>query len=247
MIFDPKNFGGFLRNQNQGYTILEVTLVTILIGVIGALAAPNFFNRHNNPVTDGISQVEQILQQIQGRAIATTSAVRLKVDQNNPEKKLSMEIATTRGCESTSYLKATASNTDTDLRLLSTKGFVVGDKISVGNDSDNNDILAIDKSTSTITLGSPLGSAQPINSKIEIVNNWIPDGALLPEDLTLPENAKISSNIPDWTICFNSRGIAYLYDNNGSRQDRLILTVQNTITEETKDLSILKGGVIEKD
>jgi prepilin-type N-terminal cleavage/methylation domain-containing protein len=248
MLFKQKKYlFTFLHNGNQGYSLLEMISAMIILGIVSAIAAPHFFNRHNDPVIDGTSQVEQILQQIRGRAIATTSAIRLKVDENNPKQKLSMEISTTRGCDSTGHLSAAAEGIDTELQLVSTRGFEVGDQISVGSDSNNNEILAVDESNSKITLGTSLGSSQPVKSKIELLNNWIPDAALLPEDLTLPENAAISSETPDWTICFNSRGIASLYDDTGTAQGKLVLTIQNTINKDKKDLTILKGGAIEKD
>jgi hypothetical protein len=63
------------------------------------------------------------------------------------------------------------------------------------------------------------------------------------EYLQLPENVTVSANVTNWTLCFNSRGIASIYDNSGTSQPKLELTFKDASTNE-ETLTILKGGAI---
>jgi len=58
-----------VRKQAKGFTLIEIIVVTIIVGVIGALAIPSFFGLLNrNRVNQGISDIEGALKEAQARA-----------------------------------------------------------------------------------------------------------------------------------------------------------------------------------
>lgn len=227
--------------KSDGYSLVEIISVLVILGILAIAIGPQFDFR--NPTADSYTQLKGILQQTRGRAISTTSAIRIKPDPSQPDNKLILERANSRGCESVTKLSAPAIGTN--LPVYSTSGFQVGDEISVGS-SGSYKILGIPGAAAIIQVGAPgLGSTQPVDSVVELVNNWQNDNSLSTKDLTLAKDAKISANVSDWTICFNSRGVAFIYDSILSQQNSLVLTLSNTINSNTETLTILKGGAIQ--
>ena len=228
--------------KHRGYSLIEILTVLFIAGILLGLMAPMI--SHNNQLSDSVSQTKQILNVARSRAIATTSAIRVQEDSANSQPKLIVENAVTRGCEATTQLSVSANSTDTDLFVFSTSGFFVGDILKIGNDTDNNQILAIDSGSSIITLGNTIDTTQAVNSDVELVNNWSSDASLLSQDLTLPEDIQITANVTDWKLCFNSRGIAYVYDASGIVNQNLVLTLTNSKNNQSETLTVLKGGAI---
>ena len=60
------------RKFNQGFTLIEMLVTIIIIGVIASLAAPNFLGLLNQSrVKDGLAQVEGAIKEAQRQAIRT--------------------------------------------------------------------------------------------------------------------------------------------------------------------------------
>lgn len=232
----------FRHGKYRGYSLIEIIGVLLMMGVLTAVAIPTIF--HNNQLRDTVSQTKQIFNVARSRAMATTSAIRIKVDSANSPPKLIVENAVTRGCEATTQLSVNANSADTDLTVFSTSGFVVGDNLKIGNDDDNNQILAIDSVNSIITLGDNIGTNQTVNTTVELANNWSSDASLPVDDLTLAKDIEITANVTDWTLCFNSRGIAYVYDASGVINQNLVLTFTDSKSNDSETLTILTGGAI---
>ena len=58
------------RKFNQGFTLIEMLVTIIIIGVIASLAAPNFLGLLNQSrVKDGLAQVEGAIKEAQRQAI----------------------------------------------------------------------------------------------------------------------------------------------------------------------------------
>lgn len=230
--------------NNDGYTLPEVMAAVLIIGVLAVIAGPakSWFE---NPLADGTNQTVGILNLIRMRAISTTSAYRIKPDPSAPNSKFKIEIARTRGCQSSTELTADATATDTELSVASTNGLVVGDSIEVGSDSESNEIIATD--ASTVTLGEELGTAQGANSSVELINNWLNDSRFTEDDVTLPKDIEMSGTPTDWTLCFDSRGLANLYDASGIVNSNLTLTLTNTFRGESREITVLQGGSIDVD
>ena len=133
----------------------------------------------------------------------------------------------------------------TQLSVASVQGFSIGDNIQVGSDSTSNSILATDSSASTITVGQAIGSSQLINAAVELVNNWQADGSFSNEDLKLPNGIQLSSGTANWTLCFDSRGIANLYNAAGVVNSNLILRLTNSQNNQQRTVTILQGGAVD--
>lgn len=240
-------------SQNYGYTLVEVLTVLVILGIMGALVGPRlFFGDSSSASGDAYNLAKSLVGVTRQRAISQTSAARLSFDPNQSDKFL-IEIANTRGCEALTRLSEDAGSSQTDIKVYSTGGFAEGDFLKVGGDTANNEVIGILDAT-TIRLGQALGSSQNKNGTVELVENWKEDSALnlkkningksVYEYLQLPENVTVSSNITNWTLCFNSRGIATIYDNSGNSQAKLELTFKDGSSNE-ETLTILKGGAIE--
>lgn len=229
------------KENSRGYTLLETLAAVSIIGILAVVSGP-VKSWVENPLSTGTNQTVGVLNLIRLRAISTTSAYRIKPDPLVPTNKFKVQIARTRGCESSTELTADATSTDQELSVASTEGLVVGDSIVVGSDSDNNEIIAT--GSSTITLGEALGTSQEENASIELINNWLNDMNLTEEDLTLPEEITISGSPTDWTLCFDSRGHASLYDASGVVNDNLTLTLTNTSKKTKSEITILRGGAV---
>jgi prepilin-type N-terminal cleavage/methylation domain-containing protein len=234
--------------ESGGYSLAEIMAVVVILGILAAATGAYLGKGFGNPIGNAADQTAGLLKLTRMRAISTTSAFRVKPDPASPTTKFKIEIAKTRGCDATTELTAAATSTDADLTVASSGGFVVGDSIAVGGDTSNNSIIAT--TPTTITLGQALGSSQAVGAAIELVNNWSNDSSLLGEDLTLPKDIRVSGNPTNWTLCFNSRGIAFLYDANGIVNSNLTLTLtqyidNQALSNQTKTVEVLQGGAIQ--
>lgn len=59
-----------VRNNNQGFTMLETITIVVILGILSAIAAPSFLGMLNrNKVNDALSQAQGALQEAQREAI----------------------------------------------------------------------------------------------------------------------------------------------------------------------------------
>ncbi|ACB52887.1 hypothetical protein cce_3539 [Crocosphaera subtropica ATCC 51142] len=230
------------KKEDRGYTLLEILATVSIIGILAIIAGP-VKSWVENPLANGTNQTVGVLNLIRLRAMSTTSAYRIKPDPLAPTNKLQVQIAKTRGCESSTELTTEATSTDQELTVASTEGLVVGDSIVVGNDRENNEIIATN--SSTITLGEALGTSQEENATVELINNWLNDINFTEEELILPEEITISGDPTDWTLCFDSRGHANLYDASGVVNSNLTLTLTNSFNQIQSKITIFRGGAVE--
>lgn len=228
-----------ISKKNRGFTLPEALAAVSVIGVLAIVAGP-VKSWTENPLANATNQSVAVLNLIRMRAISTTSAYRIQADPFFSGNKYKVEIAKTRGCESSTELRANATSTNRELIVASTEGLVVGDSIVVGSDENNNEIIATN--SSTITLGQPLGTSQKENATIELINNWSKDLNFTEETLTLPEEISVSGNPTNWTLCFDSRGYANLYDASGVVNNNLTLTLTNTFNKTKSEITIFRGG-----
>ncbi|MGK7882008.1 MAG: Tfp pilus assembly protein FimT/FimU [Crocosphaera sp.] len=237
-----QSFIKITEKKNRGYTLLETLATISIIGILAVIAGP-VKSWVENPLANGTNQTVAIFNLIRIRAISTTSAYRIKPDPFAPNNKFKVQIARTRGCESSTELTVEATSADVELTVASTEGLVVGDSIIVGSDEDNNEIIATN--SSTITLGEPLGTSQEENATVELINNWLNDMNFTEEELILPEEITISGDSTEWTLCFDSRGHANLYDASGVVNGNLVLTLTNTGNQEQSEITIFGGGAVQ--
>ncbi|MBW4551838.1 MAG: hypothetical protein KME35_12115 [Aphanocapsa sp. GSE-SYN-MK-11-07L] len=189
--------------------MVELLVVVVIIGILGAATAPSLFFAHK-PLKSATDQTAAIFKRARIRAISTTSAYRIRVDDETfsptttNATRFIVEAATSASCGADTVLSAPAASGDTVLRVVSTTGFRVSDRISVDTSSTTSttatttyEILAVDPSAGTLTVnrsGSPAGtgldSAKPIDTRVQAIDRW--RGADLitsftQDDRTLPQ------------------------------------------------------------
>jgi prepilin-type N-terminal cleavage/methylation domain-containing protein len=72
------------RKSNSGFTLIEMLVVVIIIGVIAAIAAPNFLGLLNrNRVNEAAQQVEGALKEAQRQAMRKGTQCTINIDKTN--------------------------------------------------------------------------------------------------------------------------------------------------------------------
>ena len=70
--------------QETGFTLTEVIVVTVIVGVIGAFTVPNFFSLLNrNRVDQALGEIEGALREAQKGAIRTSRSCTISIDTTN--------------------------------------------------------------------------------------------------------------------------------------------------------------------
>jgi prepilin-type N-terminal cleavage/methylation domain-containing protein len=64
--------------QIQGTTLAEVLVAIVIVGVLGAIAAPNVFSMGSKPLPDTVSQIAGVLRSARSKAIAQTSPIKVR-------------------------------------------------------------------------------------------------------------------------------------------------------------------------
>jgi type II secretory pathway pseudopilin PulG len=64
--------------QIQGTTLAEIMAAIVIIGVLGAIAAPNVFSQGSKPLPDTVNQVAGVFRAARSRAIAQTSPIKVR-------------------------------------------------------------------------------------------------------------------------------------------------------------------------
>jgi prepilin-type N-terminal cleavage/methylation domain-containing protein len=100
------------RKSNSGFTLIEMLVVVIIVGVIAAIAAPNFLGMLNQSrVKDGLAQVEGAIKEAQRQAMRkgqvckiqfTSNAEGDSVIQVHPDETVSGTTVSYSGCLLTS-------------------------------------------------------------------------------------------------------------------------------------------------
>ena len=70
-----------VRKQEPGFTLTEVIVVTVIVGVIGAFTVPNFFSLLNrNRVDQAVGEIEGAFKEAQKGAIRTSRSCTISID-----------------------------------------------------------------------------------------------------------------------------------------------------------------------
>ncbi|BAZ43889.1 type 4 prepilin-like protein [Chondrocystis sp. NIES-4102] len=96
------------KKSNQGFTLIEMIITVVIIGIIATLAVPNFLGLLNrNRVKDGVSQVEGALKEAQRQAMRkgrickirfTSNADGNSIIQTHPEETVGGTTVNYSGC-----------------------------------------------------------------------------------------------------------------------------------------------------
>lgn len=69
------------RTKNQGFTLVEILIALVILGVLSAIAAPSFLSLFNrNKVNDALAQVRGALQEAQRQAIRNSKSCTVTID-----------------------------------------------------------------------------------------------------------------------------------------------------------------------
>ncbi|AFY38579.1 hypothetical protein Lepto7376_2289 [[Leptolyngbya] sp. PCC 7376] len=233
------------NNQDQGFTLLELLVALAIIGILSAITTPLVLWA-NKPLQNATYQAAGIFSQGRSRAIATTSSIRIQPDPSDPDHSLIVEASDTRSCDpNTTQLTGAVPTTGNQLTVVSTNGFAAGDRLKVGDDETENVVLTTDSSTSVLTLGQPLGTSQASGEAVEIISTWTSDKTFFQEDMTLPDTVTIASNLNNWVLCFDSRGIASVSDDTGITTDDLEITLISEQSAKEGKITVFQGGLID--
>ena len=75
------------RTKNQGFTLVEILIALVILGVLSAIAAPSFLSLFSrNKVNDALNQVRGALQEAQRQAIRNSKSCTVTI--NTTDKKV---------------------------------------------------------------------------------------------------------------------------------------------------------------
>ncbi|WP_099239165.1 prepilin-type N-terminal cleavage/methylation domain-containing protein [Synechococcus sp. BDU 130192] len=245
-IFSRNDEELYVKSKEQGFTLIELLTVLSIVGILSVIAVP-IIRWINNPLQNATYQVSGLLSQARSRAIAVSSALRIRPDPQDPKRLLLVETSDTRSCDTSSTeLAANATTTSQELKVVSVQGFAPGDYLTIGSDENENIVLTTDSRLSTITLGKPLGTVQNSGAEIGILKTWRNDRTFFDEDLEFSDNIAMKSNLgDDWELCFDSRGIATISDSDGVSKEDLEITLVNEKNNNVWKVIVFQGGMID--
>ena len=235
------------HNKNKGFSLAEIIAVLIILTIVAVLSAPVF--RLNNPTQDALNGTREILQTARNRAVSTTSAIRVRLDPNfSDNNKLLVQTTSTASCLRETELTEQANNGDTELSVASVDGFQLTNTIKVGSTDYN--IIGQPVGQLKLTIGPAINSTQTVGTPVRLVQNWRTDGLFSANDLTFDKKNKNisidSPNVSNWVVCFNSRGIASIYDDATLEETNTItLNITNSKSGELETVTVSEGGIIE--
>jgi type II secretory pathway pseudopilin PulG len=68
------------KQKNSGFTLLEITVIVLIIALLGAIVSPSFLNLYNvNKVNEGIDKTKGAIQEAQNQAIRYGKQCQIKV------------------------------------------------------------------------------------------------------------------------------------------------------------------------
>lgn len=73
-----------VRNNNEGFTLIETLIIVVIIGILSAIAAPSFLSMLNkNKVNNALVQVRGTLQEAQREAMRKSKRCTVTLDTTN--------------------------------------------------------------------------------------------------------------------------------------------------------------------
>lgn len=238
------------RSPSPGYTLAEVMVTLTILGVLSAMAM-TLKPWYENPLADSQTRLAGVIRLARLRAMATTSTYRVLPDANNPTEKLQVQYTEAGSCEASAKLTTDVLATDTNLSVDDIEGFSIGDKVKVGTDASANIILSINPDASTLTLGSPVGTDQAVDSLVRTIKTWRKDASFDEETLALEPKITLAAfagvkPLDQWSVCFNSRGFATLYQKSFLlKTGNLDLFLTKDSSAEKAKISVYQGGGVE--
>lgn len=135
-----------VRNNSQGFTMIETMVIIIIIAILSAIAAPSFlalFNR--NKVNDALNQVRGALQESQRQAISKSKSCTVILDITKNQVTGSCLVTGTRTLANGVVMKTNVNSGSPAQITFSIRGnttFTIASSATLPNDTSGKIILS---------------------------------------------------------------------------------------------------------
>jgi prepilin-type N-terminal cleavage/methylation domain-containing protein len=155
------------RKSSSGFTLIEMLVVFIIIGVIAAIAAPNFLGLLNrNRINDAAQQVESALKEAQRQALRQGKSCTVAIDRTNKtisNSGTSKCLLTTRDLDEPRGYELIQLNSNTTSIVFSGKGNITGGTaptlvVSMSNGSPDQKCVVLEGLFATLRSGNYSGT-----------------------------------------------------------------------------------------
>ncbi len=207
-----------VRQTDRGFTLIETTIIVVIVGILSAISAPSFLSMFNkNKVNNAIAQVQGTLQEAQTEAIRRSKICRVGLSSSNQSMLTSNCFALVDYTIKTSAAAASGATT-VSVNALPVAIFS-GTKLVFSNGATGTVSANAAKESTSLTLSASGLSAAIASGEIVAVRTLLADGV------------GIQTNIPGQQITFGIRGnttgagTTVVFANDGSTlQKRCVVT-----------------------
>lgn len=152
------------RTKNQGFTLVEILIALVILGILSAIAAPSFLSLFSkNKVNDALTQVRGALQEAQRQAIRNSKSCTVTIDTTN--KKITTSPCSVTGDRTLDSSIVIATNEPSI--QFSHKGTITlsdaGTVVLSNADTAKKLCLVISSPLGIIRTGEYSGSTSPVN------------------------------------------------------------------------------------
>jgi prepilin-type N-terminal cleavage/methylation domain-containing protein len=215
------------RNNNQGFTLIEVVITLILVGVLSAIITPSFLGILNkNKVNDALDQARGALQQAQREALRKSKTCIVALTPGNQSKLASncfLIADYTIKASAAAAAAATSVSVDALPVAISNGTRVVFSKGATGLVSAN-----ASQGATSLTIGAGISSAITSGETVSLRNL---------KDVNVDQN----NNAALWTIVFDFKGRTNEVNSGGT----IVFSQIDSYSSEKKCLVVSQGlGII---
>jgi prepilin-type N-terminal cleavage/methylation domain-containing protein len=220
-------------SMQQGFTLIEVLIVVVVVGILAAIAAPMWAER---PLRQGAQQTGSLFRQVRMRAMSNTTAFRIRPDLTSVlpgtqrATRFLVQASTGRACGATTNIMAapTVTGASSVLPVNAVAGFSPSDRVTIGESTTTYEVTATNSADPQIIIGNTGPGNQGnalIGAEVELASVWNSSGqftGLISDQLQLASNnsegatlateVTIGAQSVPWSLCYSAQGLAALYN-----------------------------------
>jgi prepilin-type N-terminal cleavage/methylation domain-containing protein len=222
-------------SMQQGFTLIEVLIVVVVVGILAAIAAPMWAER---PLRQGAQQTGSLFRQVRMRAMSNTTAFRIRPDLTSVipgtqrATRFLVQASTGRACGATTNISTltapTVNGASSVLPVNAVAGFNPTDRVTIGESTTTYNVTAIDTGATQIIVGDTGPGNQGnalLGAEVELASVWNSGGqftGLISDQLQLASNKSegvtvatemtIGAQSVPWSLCYSAQGLAALYN-----------------------------------